>query len=81
MSFSYESGSSYLRVKLQDYKITQSLKRDEQTMSLTLKADYNLDIPGRGNCDYDDTWNYSCTDASGTHISGYSMAKTEYSRF
>ena len=54
MSFSYESGSSYIRVRMQDYKIIQSLKRDEQSVNLTLKAAYNMDIPGEQNCDYND---------------------------
>ena len=54
MSFSYESGSSYIRVRMQDYKIIQSLKRDEQSVNLTLKTEYNMDIPGEQNCDYND---------------------------
>lgn len=70
-----------MRIKLQDYKITQSLKRDEQAMNLTLKVDYNLDIPGKKDCSYDESWKYICNSGSGTHISGYTSAKIAFSQF
>lgn len=79
MAFSYESGSSYVHLRLQDYSITQSIKRDEETMNFTMKADYNMDIPGKKSCEYDDNWKYNCTTGTGTHTAGTIGGKIQYS--
>lgn len=70
MSFTYEGSGGYVRIKMDEYKATTSVVRDEQSVDFRLSVDMDMIIPGRTTCDYDEEYEYICVTGSGTRLAG-----------